>query len=136
MSPEDKKGASCTGRPARGSRGGGRVRCGAVAGVALALAFAFAGPATAAQSSGAATTKEVRGNRVPVPAGKSAVSIATCPSGQTAVSGGWVTSAGETVIPIMSFAFGHATPNDSWEIMFHNPTAQDIQFAQAIAYCS
>ncbi|MFD5427129.1 hypothetical protein [Streptomyces sp. NPDC127084] len=70
---------------------------------------------------------------VVVPAGGSNFSIATCPAGQTAVSGGWGSDFG--VIPGNSEQVTTNTAGDSWQIIGDNPTDENASIF-AIAYCS
>ncbi|MFF3517173.1 hypothetical protein [Streptomyces sp. NPDC002573] len=59
--------------------------------------------------------------------------VAVCPSGRTAIAGGWMTR--DEVVPVRSFRTTSTTDNDSWTISFHNaPTTQEYLITP-IVYC-
>jgi hypothetical protein len=73
---------------------------------------------------------EAIGEIVTVPAGGSAVSVAECPSGTTAVSGGW--STGE---PGLVAGLSQRLGTDRWRVAFDNPTDGELS-GLAYAYCT
>ncbi|NYV74730.1 hypothetical protein, partial [Streptomyces sp. UH6] len=73
---------------------------------------------------------EAVGDIVTVPAGGSATSVAVCPDGMTAVSGGW-----STVEPGLVQGVSQRLGSDSWRVVFDNPTAEELS-GIAFAYCA
>ncbi|MET7659084.1 hypothetical protein ABZT45_30840, partial [Streptomyces sp. NPDC005356] len=81
---------------------------------------------------GSIQVTEYPGDDVTIPANSTSnIADATCPAGQTAVSGGWYTNAAGPVIGVsQQFAAGSV-----WRVYFDNPSAVNAT-GHAIAYCS
>ncbi|MFI9542747.1 hypothetical protein ACIHAR_01990 [Streptomyces sp. NPDC052016] len=77
---------------------------------------------------------EVVGNTVNVAPGGTATSIAVCPAGQVAISGGHNFTVG--AVPGFSKRVTTVTPGDSWRVDLDNPpTNTENENGQAYAYC-
>lgn len=114
---------NCSEQPPRRSKW---VTGAATAALALVLAAGVAGPASAA----AIPITAVRGQTVTVLAHNSASSVAECPSGLTAVSGGWSTASPGPVPGVSELI----SPTQ-WLVWFDNPTDSAVS-AYAIVYCT
>ncbi|QIP84927.1 hypothetical protein GLX30_13820 [Streptomyces sp. Tu 2975] len=77
---------------------------------------------------------EVEGNTVDVAPGGSETSIAVCPEGQVAISGGHNFTVGG--VPGFSRQVTTTNPGDSWRVDLDNPpTNTENEDGQAYAYC-
>lgn len=91
------------------------------------------GATGATGATGTVSTTEVMGPNVPVPPGGSVLGTAVCPAGQKAISGGYSTNFG--LIPGVSRQAATNAPQDTWIVLFNNPT-NNSRMGVVFAYCS
>ncbi|MFB7107656.1 hypothetical protein [Streptomyces sp. NPDC056291] len=92
------------------------------------------GPQGAQGSSGVADLTTVVGDSVTLTPGQTRALVAVCPTGQHAVSGGWV--GGDEVIPVNSYRSTSKKPDDSWTVNFHNTSATQDYDVTPLVYCA
>ncbi|MFB6962975.1 SH3 domain-containing protein [Streptomyces sp. NPDC056309] len=92
------------------------------------------GPQGVQGSSGVADITTVVGDDVTLTPGQTRALVAVCPTGQHAVSGGWV--GGDEVIPVNSYRSTSRKPDDSWTVNFHNTSATQNYDVTPLAYCA
>ncbi|MFD4973675.1 hypothetical protein [Streptomyces sp. NPDC058424] len=92
------------------------------------------GPQGAQGSSGVADITTVVGDSVTLTPGRTRSLVAVCPTGQHAVSGGWV--GGDEVIPVNSYRSTSKKPDDSWTVNFHNTSATQDYDVTPLVYCA
>ncbi|MGW4393188.1 hypothetical protein [Streptomyces sp. NPDC004685] len=92
----------------------------------------YPGATGATGATGTIQVTEYPGDTIAIPANSSSnIATATCPAGQTAISGGWYTQAAGPVPGVSrQFAAGSI-----WQVYFDNPSTLATS-GNAIAYCS